>query len=269
MWYDVTQDGINIGFMPFEGDIEDFSIAAIIQVVGQGRKTGTLAVEGERETIWVYFKDGRAVFATPSNQREQLGAMLLRGGLVTEEQLAEALAEQREKRAAGNPMRLGAILIEKGAVARDALEAKIIEQIKDSIYAAVGEHRGHFRFFSELELSDEDILVSVDAYQVIMEGARRIEEWEQIKGKISSYQDVYAINPNPAASGEVELTPREWRVLSMLDGRRDVTAIAEEAGLSRFEVCRVLYGLLNMGIIRARGPAREAQAPARGGERWT
>ena len=69
--------------MSFEGDIKDFSLAEVMQIIGQGGKTGTLAVEGERETIWVYYKEGKAVFATPSNLREQLGTILLQDGEIT------------------------------------------------------------------------------------------------------------------------------------------------------------------------------------------
>jgi hypothetical protein len=236
--------------MSIEGDIQDFSLAEVMQIIGQGRKTGTLAVEGERETIWIYYKDGRAVFATPSNLREQLGTMLLKGGLINREQLELALRTQERMQVEGNPIRLGTILAAMGAIDRKVLEDKIKTQITESIYAAIGERAGRFRFFPELDLDDEDILVSMDVEYIILEGARRIEEWSQIKDTIHSYCEVYAINPNPASSGDIKLRPQEWRVLSLLDGRRDLSSIAEEAGLSRFDVCRIIYGLLNMNIIR-------------------
>ncbi len=250
--------------MSFEGDIKDFSLAEVIQLIGQGRKTGTLSVEGERETIWVYFKDGRAVFATPSNLREQLGTILLREGKVTPEQLELALRAQKKMRAEGNPVRLGTILVAVGAVDRATLEDKIKHQIKESIYAAIGERGGRFRFFRELDLGEEDILVSMDVEHIILEGARRIEEWSQIKDIIRSYREVYVINPNPAASGSVKLSSSEWRIVSLLNGRRDISTVAEEAGMSRFEVCRVIYGLINTNMVRllSRGGSEPVVAAA-------
>ena len=240
--------------MSFEGDIKDFSLAEVIQIIGQGRKTGTLSVEGERETIWVYFKDGKAVFATPSNLREQLGTILLREGTITGEQLELGLRAQTKMHAEGNPIRLGMILVAMGAVGRSTLEGKIRHQIKESIYAAIGERGGRFRFFSELDLEDEDILVSMNVEHVILEGARRIEEWSQIKDVIRSYHEVYVINPNPAASGSIKLSQSEWRVVSLLDGKRDISSIAEDAGMSRFDVCRVVYGLINTKMVRLTAP---------------
>ena len=240
--------------MSFEGDIRDFSLAEVIQIIGHGRKTGTLSVEGERETIWVYFKDGKAVFATPSNLREQLGTILLREGKITQGQLELALRAQKKMRAEGNPVRLGTILVAVEAVDRATLEEKIKHQIKESIYAAIGERAGRFRFFPELELGDEDVLVSMDVEHIILEGARRIEEWSQIKDVIRSYHEVYVINPNPAAGGSIKLTPQEWRVVSLLDGRRDISTVAEEAGMSRFEVCRLIYGLINTNMVRLLAP---------------
>jgi len=248
--------------MSIEGDIRDFSLAEIIQIIGHGRKTGTLSVEGERETIWVYFKYGRAVFATPSNQREQLGTILLREGAITEEQLELGLRAQKKMHAEGNPIRLGTILVAMEALDRKALEGKIKHQIKESIYAAIGERAGRFRFFPELDLEDEDILVSMDVEHIILEGARRIEEWSQIKDVIRSYREVYVINPNPAASGAIKLSPSEWRVVSLLDGKRDISSIAEDGGMSRFEVCRVVYGLINTKMIRPNALGESEQAVA-------
>jgi hypothetical protein len=236
--------------MSFEGDIRDFSLAEVIQIIGQGRKTGTLSVEGERETIWVYFKEGKAVFATPSNLREQLGTMLMREGRINREQLELGLRAQKKMHAEGNPIRLGTILVAMEAVDRSTLESRIRQQIRESIYAAIGERAGRFRFFPELDLEDEDILVSMDVEYIILEGARRIEEWSQIKDVIRSYHEVYVINPNPAASGSIKLSQSEWRVVSLLDGKRDISSIAEEAGMSRFDVCRVIYGFINTNMVR-------------------
>lgn len=250
----LNKDVLSPRAMSFEGDIRDFSLAEVIQIIGHGRKTGTLSVEGERETIWVYFKDGKAVFATPSNLREQLGTILLREGKITQGQLELALRAQKKMRAEGNPVRLGTILVAVEAVDRATLEEKIKHQIKESIYAAIGERAGRFRFFPELELGDEDVLVSMDVEHIILEGARRIEEWSQIKDVIRSYHEVYVINPNPAAGGSIKLTPQEWRVVSLLDGRRDISTVAEEAGMSRFEVCRLIYGLINTNMVRLLAP---------------
>jgi len=244
--------------MPFEGDLSDFALAEVLQIMGQGLKTGTLAVEGERETIWIYFKNGLAIFATPSNLREQLGALLIREGLINAEQLDAALRTQKKMRAEGNPVRLGTILVAMGAMDRAVLEEKIAHQIRESIYAALGERRGHFRFFPELDLEDEDILVSLDVKQIILEGARRVEEWEQINDVIRSYHTIFAINPNPATGGAIKLSATEWRVLSMLDGRRDIAAIADTAAITRLDVCRIIYGLLRMHIIREVGGAAPA-----------
>jgi hypothetical protein len=250
--------------MAFEGDIKDFSLAEVMQIIGQGRKTGTLSVEGERETIYIYFKEGKAVFATPSNLREQLGTMLLREGRITEEQLELGLRAQKKMRAEGNPIRLGAILVAMEALDRGTLEAKIKHQIKESIYAAIGERTGRFRFFPEMDIEDEDILVSLNVEHIILEGARRIEEWSQIKDVIRSYHEVYVINPNPASSDSINLSSSEWRVVSLLDGKRDISTVAEKAGMSRFEVCRLVYGLINMNMVRllAGGESRQPASAA-------
>jgi hypothetical protein len=53
-------------------------------------------------------------------------------------------------------------------------------------------------------------------------------------------------------------------VVSLLDGKRDISSIAEDGGMSRFEVCRVVYGLINTKMIRphALGGSEQAVASA-------
>ena len=121
------------------GNIEDFSIGEIIQVVAMGRKTGTLEIEGAREQISIYFLEGKAVYANPIYEREHLGEILVRRGVVTPGDIDEALARERELKGRGERVRIGSILVSMGALTNEQLSECVTEQIKESIYLIMAE----------------------------------------------------------------------------------------------------------------------------------
>jgi len=83
-----------------------------------------------------------------------------------------------------------------------------------------------------------------------MEGARRIDEWSRIEGRIPHLGVVPMLAPPQQASeGELDLLPPEWEMLAMINGVRDVRAIASELGRSDFEVAKTLFGLESAGVI--------------------
>jgi tetratricopeptide (TPR) repeat protein len=105
-------------------------------------------------------------------------------------------------------------------------------------------------------------LVSIPAEALLMEGARRVDEWSQIEKKIPSLDVVFQLDKNPDDSAEdVELTKEQKRILPYIDGVRTVTDIMNEAGLVEFDTGKALYGL-----IVARAGERSTQEETGGDE---
>ena len=83
---------------------------------------------------------------------------------------------------------------------------------------------------------------------LLMEAARRIDEWQVLAKKVPSTSMV----PNFAesdGSSQISLTPKEWAVVRKLDGRRSVEEIAFALGSSPFETAKVIYGLITNGLV--------------------
>jgi hypothetical protein len=64
-----------------------------------------------------------------------------------------------------------------------------------------------------------------------------------------------------SSTSKIRLTHDEERIYRKVDGSRTVQAIIDGTGMTEFEVCRILFDLLNRNIITTagRGVAREAQ----------
>ncbi|MCH9648573.1 MAG: DUF4388 domain-containing protein [Deltaproteobacteria bacterium] len=84
---------------------------------------------------------------------------------------------------------------------------------------------------------------------LLMEAARRIDEWTVLSKKIPSTRLV-PVFTDQATTTSVSLTPQEWRVISKIDERRTVEELAVAIGVSPFEACKLLYGLLTSELVK-------------------
>lgn len=239
-----------------EGTLDDFTLPDILQLLAFTGKTGRLRIEREGHQGRVWFRDGHVRFATSDTGRIALGRRLVGAGLVTTDQLERALEQQRAP--GGRGLRLGRILIEDGALDEQALESMVREQVQDAIFDLMRWTGGAFRF--DVEASDatieEDIELTASVEDLVMEGSRRLDEWDTVRHKIPSTQAVVAMARPPADSGvEVSLTADEWRLLTLVDGRRTVGDLVDLCGQGEFATSRLLYGMVGAGLLEVRDPA--------------
>ena len=242
--------------MAIEGPLRELGIHDVFQLLDLSRKTGTLAVTSELRDNegTVYFDAGKVIYATIKSNPHPLGLMLVRSGKVTEGDLDRALLAQKSR--AG--VRFGAILVEMGAITPRELERQVKLQIEEVVFELMSWREGFFSF-AERDVSDvpAGATVQVSTESLLMEGARRIDEWSRIADKVPHLAVVPVLaDVTEGHSAQLELLPTEWEMLSMIDGRADLKQIASGLACSEFDVARVTYGLVSTGIVTLRMPSR-------------
>jgi hypothetical protein len=83
---------------------------------------------------------------------------------------------------------------------------------------------------------------------LLMEAARRIDEWQILSKRIPSTRLV-PVFTQQAATTSVSLTPQEWALICKIDERRTIEEIAIGLDMSPFEACKLLYGLITSGLV--------------------
>jgi hypothetical protein len=81
--------------MSLKGDLENFPIIDIIQLLNGSRKSGVLRLSSEKGESQLVFHEGDLVSANYLNNRVRIGQVLVSAGAITEEQLAQALDIQK------------------------------------------------------------------------------------------------------------------------------------------------------------------------------
>jgi len=83
---------------------------------------------------------------------------------------------------------------------------------------------------------------------LLMEAARRIDEWQILSKRIPSTRLV-PVFTHQATTTSVSLTPQEWALICKIDERRTIEEVAIGLNMSPFEACKLLYGLITSGLV--------------------
>ncbi|MFA5843374.1 MAG: DUF4388 domain-containing protein [Coriobacteriia bacterium] len=234
--------------MALRGNLKDFSLPDVFQLVTFSRKNGVLRIRRAETAGSVWFREGDIYFAQSNWQRAPLGERLVAASRITPQALARGLDIRRAEPSDGR--RLGQILVDEGYITEKVLETFVQEQIQDTIFDLMRWDEGDFDFEPLEAASEEDIGLSVSIENVIMEGSRRLEEWTRIKRKVPSTEMVFKMATAPGeGTFEISLKPVEWNLLLRVDGTRSVAELATETGRTDFEIARVIYGLFSAGLL--------------------
>ena len=236
--------------MAIEGALQDVTLADICQLLAMGRKTGCLSLTDRSNFGYVYFDGGRVTYASVLNRQDRLGELLVRNNVITRTHLSAAMEAQAHERGA----RLGELLVRNGALTEDQLQRYISRQIEEAVYHLFTWNQGSFHFDPDQRPDEQGVsLVSISAESLLMEGARRVDEWSQLEKKIPSLDVVFQIEKRPEDAKDVELTNEQKKILPLIDGLRSVEELAHESGMVEFETCKALYGLLQGGFVGRAG----------------
>jgi hypothetical protein len=155
----------------------------------------------------------------------------------------------------------GQIFLHDGQIAHAQLEDAVGEE---AVYALAIWSRGDFKF--EPGVATEHRTISKSNTNLLMEAARRLDEWRVLSKKIPSTEMVPEFVVQENREGQINLNTSEWLILSKIDGQRSIKQIAQASGLSVFDAAKILYGLIATGLIRLReagaAPAAAASVKA-------
>jgi tetratricopeptide (TPR) repeat protein len=238
--------------MAIRGSLREAGLPDVLQLLSLGQKTGCLSVAQESSFGSIYFDRGRIAYALIVNRRDRLGEMLVRSRAITRETLDHALGEQLM---AGTG-RLGDILVSSGALTRDVLQTHVRMQIEEAVYSLFTWTHGTFSFEAGVEPEEQDYVVSINPESLLLEGARRVDEWSLIEKKISSFDLVFSLDAARLAESGVALTPEQERLAPLVDGERDLAALVDKSALGEFEVAKAMFGLVSAGFAKHVGKSR-------------
>ncbi len=149
----------------------------------------------------------------------------------------------------------GEIYLRNGKLVHAVTGAQIGEA---AVYSLMAWVEGDFSFVPDVAAPEDS--VTADTEQLLLEGARRAEEWGIIKKVIPAIDCVFKLSPT-GSSDAVSLQPYEWQVLTLVNGERSLAQIAQALGDDELTVAKVLYGLCTVGLLEVGEKAKAPPTP--------
>ncbi len=246
--------------MAISGNLEDVSVADVMQFIHLGRRTGALLLRHDGEQAMIGFHRGKLVSAG-SPRTPRLGELLVRSDLLSREELDRAVETQESE-----PERrsLGQILVAQGSIGPESLRQVVGQQIEQTISELVGWDRGTFEFvvddsrpIDDIALYPGDVVPDADinTQMVLLEAARIFDE--RNRDAPASPDDTHATGPVHGGGGGGILSPAgdldvgraaTASVVAEAEAPADLgwatPAILEEIGVHRLQIVTSDAGLI-------------------------
>ena len=245
------------------GSLKTMSLPDLLQWAGSGRKTGTLSLKSGPLHKRIYFQNGAIIGSSSNDTREYLGQFMLSEGIITEQQLKDAFDLQAQTK-----VMLGRILVKKGLVS----EAKVSEILRlkaeETIYSLFLWADSDFVFLENELPPGDQVLISIRVEDVLMEGLRRYDTSKKIR-QVLPHNGVILRRTATPLPPDIASKAFPKRIYDMVDSRRSLADITLETHASEYNVCQVLYVMVQKGYLEvgkgtpqtaARQPADSPQA---------
>jgi len=229
------------------GDLEQINLADIFQTLAMSKMEGVLRVRNPLEERQIHCRDGFVRILVPNRlQVRRLGQCLLHAGLIDLEALKAALVAQRtEKRL------LGEVLVAQGSVTQQAIDDLLAIQTSEDLFALFTWQHGSFEFFKGPPSEGLTRALSGGAeYEIsslLLEVARRSDEWETIRETLGSLDEVAARVPETQLAAEAPAVHRA--VWTAINGTVSYREIAQQLPDCLFDVARAARDLVRQGLV--------------------
>jgi hypothetical protein len=232
--------------MALKGNLRDFTITQLLNLINLAKKTGTLIVEGPNETVWVSFREGRLAYAQIGNEDNSLAAILHREKKFTNAQYR--VLKTRTGRMSDKE--LGLLLINAGYISKNDIVANVQEYFVGIIQRLFTWVEGLFRFENDVLPPDDKITIRVDLENLIIEGSRRMREWEQLQDEIPNLDMALKFTDRPDSNlRNLNLSVEEWKVISYINPKNSMRLIQRATKMNDLDIRRIVYGLLQAGLV--------------------
>ncbi len=157
------------------GDLRHFYPTEILQFLRLAEATGRLELVRAGERAELHLDRGRPVFARTSGGAVRLGEVLVHRGALSAAALERALEEQRTKPS----MRLGRLLVAGGLVTGEQVAQAIEETFRRILYGLMLWRDGCFQFEPGQRVADAEIEVDLELDRLILDGLRQADQAAQ------------------------------------------------------------------------------------------
>jgi hypothetical protein len=248
------------------GNLRDFGIGEVFQLIGQQQKTGVLDVTGDSVRVRIAFDRGAVVWGEPVGpyERAALGDLLVRSGLVSPERMLEV-----ERGVQDGDGDLVELVLRRGEIGEEQLHEAVGLLTQNTMFELLRWTQGSFHFSAQPVAGEGDTGRGTPAEQILMDGLRMVDEWRTFDadarelGTVWRRSEAFDLFRERATSDSPARIAQAQRVFALVDGRMTARSVVDLARLGEFEGVYWLSRLRQAGVIEPlmRESARALRRP--------
>src|SRR5262249_42783777 len=114
-------------------------------------------------------------------------------------------------------------------------------------------HNGTGVFEAQFVPVERPELITISTQALLLEGARRLDEWSHILERFPSAQAVFELDPRRLVERLAEIPDEVNPLLKLFNGRRNLFALVEDCDFDDLESLKIISKLFFEGLIREAG----------------
>ncbi len=241
--------------MVFSGSLKELPLPDVVNFAYNSRLSGRLTIFAAEIFGEIFIENGMFVFAscsTKSINQPFLTDLMRRQDLLhaDDETIRHVITEAREK-----DLPIGRMLVAKGLVSEEQLTEALRVHAQDAFSVILEATTGSF-FLERDELPADlrDISVRIPLINMLMEGLSHLDERHLAASEFKDESTVLVrLITNEDALETVQLKPRELEIFALIDGRKPLSQVIVESQLNPLETKRICYALRKVGLLRVKG----------------
>jgi hypothetical protein len=243
--------------MSFRGELREFELPDILQLIASQQKAGWLKVIWKGRCQFIFFRDGKITSTkNPADEIDPLETFILRRNYLTEDQTDRVSAIRRK-----TGLDIQDILQKEGILSREEIQETFEAMVESVIFELMSLRSGQYEFETEEgpDAPPDGALVA-EIGPILLEGARKADEVNEMRRFLGPEGGVLALTP-AGRSAAAAAAPDEAVLLALVNGVRTIDAILEECGLDRYSGTRSLFACARNGWVkplRASGEGTDA-----------
>jgi hypothetical protein len=237
-----------------EGDLGRLDVPDVLSFLNMGRRTGVLALEKIDQETKLFFRDGNPVYASSTKADLHLGAMLVRLQKISADTIDRAMNKPRSGR-----WRVGSALLADKLLSEQELASLLKVQVSEVIFDTFTWREGLFTFWEKVPPPATAVTLEMDLQNLLMEGSRRLDERSRLSEVFPDLNMAVEATTNPErVKHSVTMTPDEWKVYFLVDGRRSLSEICRLVGQpDELATLQILHHLVKAKFVAVVDPPED------------
>ncbi len=229
----------------YRGDLQQTSLPEMFYKIHHFSVPGIMEARRGEVVKRVFLRSGNVVHAASTDLDDSLGAFLLRNQRLKSEDFEATMRDRTSKE-----QRFGVLLVERGLMSPSEVYAAVRDQVEEILWSLFRWEDGEVTFAISEFPDGEMVRINLPIRRVIVQGIRRAPSAKSLVARLGSRETVFEPAYRVEDLIEIGLEAQEYKLLTMVNGRRSLYDLCLQGPLSQAENAKLLYAFFVLQLIR-------------------